>query len=249
MNDDRNIKPSDITKNLRTNRSFLYGDGFFETLLLQGGSCHKFDLHFKRILHNCGQLQMELDKVFDQRYFEERMKREGAQYAGSDIKVRIVFYRKASGTYLPESDKADFQIIYEPYIPLAKPVLTAGVYDKLRKPCNFLSSIKTTSALMFVMAAKYAKQKGWDEVIILNEHHRVCEALTSNVFLKINEVFYTPPLSEGCIDGVNRKYMLAQNKAIVERPIEMEELKQGELYFSNAVRGLVQAKFIWEDIK
>ena len=72
---------------------------------------------------------------------------------------------------------------------------------------------------MFVMAAKYAKEKGWDEVIIINEHGRVCEALTSNIFLKINDIYYTPPLSEGCIDGVNRKAFLSENRNMIERPV------------------------------
>ena len=97
---------------------------------------------------------------------------------------------------------------------------------------------------MFVMAAKFAKENGWDEVIILNEHGRVCEALTSNIFIKKDNVFYTPPLSEGCIDGVNRKAFLIENKNIIERPIEIEELKNNQIYFSNAVRGMIQGELI-----
>lgn len=94
------------------------------------------------------------------------------------------------------------------------------------------------------MAAKYAKEKGWDEVIILNEYGRVCEGLTSNIFIKKEDIFYTPPLSEGCIDGVNRKAFLQENNTIIERPIEVEELKTNEIYFSNAVRGMVKGEFI-----
>lgn len=228
-----------------TNRSFLYGDGFFETFKLIEGKCERFGLHYNRILHSVKVLQMEWNSEWTQSYFEQKLETESKKFEEAILKVRIIFYRDSKGTYTPEKDTCNYYIKIEPYISSNKSILTAGIYPLLKKPINFLSSLKTTSSLMFVMAAKYAKEKGWDEVIILNEYGRVCEALTSNIFIKKDNVFYTPPLSEGCIDGVNRKAFLNDDKNIIEKQIEVEELINHQIYFSNAVRGMIEGKLIY----
>ena len=234
-----------MISNLDTNRSFLYGDGFFETFKLVNGKCERFTLHYHRILQSVSLLQMEWNKEWTHGFFEEELWNESKKFEETILKVRIIFYRDSKGTYSPDSDLCNYYIKLEPFLQTSKTILKAGVYTLAKKPVNFLSSLKSTSCLMFVMAAKFAKEKGWDEVIILNEHGRVCEALTSNIFIKKDNVFYTPPISEGCIDGVNRKAFLIENKNIIERPIEIEELKNNQIYFSNAVRGMIQGEFVY----
>jgi len=231
---------------LSTNRSFLYGDGFFETFKLIKGRCERFALHFERIKHSFELLQLDWNPFWSQSFFEEKLLSESLNFKEAVLKARLIFYRNSTGTYTPESDTADFFIKLEPCVVSAKSVLYAGIYPHAKKACNFLSGIKSTSALMFVMAGKFMKQKGWDEIIILNEHGRVCEALTSNIFMEIDGIYYTPPLSEGCIAGVNRKALLLETKrfTIVEKALSPGDLIKGKLYFSNAVRGMIEGKLI-----
>ena len=233
-----------MNSSLDTNRSFLYGDGFFENFKLIGGKCENFTLHYMRMIKSAETLQMDWDAQWTQSFFETKLLAESKNFEDQILKVRIIFYRNAKGTYVPETDSTDFYIRLEPYISFNKSNLNVGIYTLAKKPCNFLSNIKSTSCLLFVMAGKFMKANGWDEIIILNEHGRVCEGLTSNIFLKKNSIFCTPPLSEGCIDGVNRKAFLQENENTIERPIELEELKNHEIYFSNAVRGMIAGKRI-----
>ncbi|MFM9945853.1 MAG: aminotransferase class IV [Bacteroidia bacterium] len=235
-----------MISNLDTNRSFLYGDGFFETFKLIDGKCERLDLHYQRIIQSISVLKMVWNKEWTQTFFEEKLKAESKNFEVPILKVRIIFYRDSKGTYTPETDLANYYIKIEPYTPTNKTILKAGLYTLAKKPVNFLSGLKSTSCLMFVMAAKYAKEMGWDEVIFLNEYGRVCEALTSNIFIKKEEIFYTPPLSEGCIDGVNRRAFLSENKNIIQKPIEVEELKNYQIYFSNAVRGMIAGELIYD---
>jgi branched-subunit amino acid aminotransferase/4-amino-4-deoxychorismate lyase len=231
---------------LNTNRSFLYGDGFFETFKLIKGKCERFALHFERIKHSFDLLQLEWNPEWNQAFFEKKLNQESKNFKEAVLKARLIFYRNSVGTYTPEHDTAEYYIKLEPFVVSSKSVLNAGIYPHAKKACNFLSGIKSTSALMFVMAGKFMKQKEWDEIIILNEHGRVCEALTSNVFVEIGGVYYTPPLSEGCIDGVNRKAILMDTKRykVVEKVLKPGDLLKGKLYFSNAVRGLIEGKLI-----
>ena len=60
---------------------------------------------------------------------------ESKNFEDQILKVRIIFYRNAKGTYVPETDTSDFYIRLEPYIPLNKSNLTVGIYTlaKLNK--------------------------------------------------------------------------------------------------------------------
>src|SRR5690606_21319524 len=96
--------------------------------------------------------------------------------------------------------------------PLPEPKLSVkiGLYTDNYKPCNELSTIKSGNALLYVMAGIWAKEHGYDDVLILNEHGCVCEATGSNVFVVKDEKVFTPPVSEGCVDGVMRRFVIRQ---------------------------------------
>ena len=233
-----------MTNHLDLNRSSLYGDGFFETFKLIHGTCERFHLHYQRLLKSLKLLQMDWNPLWTQGYFEALLIEESKKHKESILKVRLIIYRNSSGTYLPSSNEANYYLKSEPYMASTSLTLRAGIYPLVQKPCNFLSELKSTSCLPFVMAAQYMKAQGWDEIIILNQYGRICEALTSNIFLELNGKFITPLLSEGCIDGVNRKAFLLSNPNIIEQPITVDYLKSHNLYFSNAVRGLVEGSFV-----
>ena len=59
-----------------------------------------------------------------------------------------------------------------------------------------------------MLASKYAKINGFDDVLLLNSSNSIIESTNSNLFLKVNDVVFTPPLSEGCVDGSMRKILI-----------------------------------------
>jgi branched-subunit amino acid aminotransferase/4-amino-4-deoxychorismate lyase len=46
------------------------------------------------------------------------------------------------------------------------------------------------------------KSQGFDEAIIVNELGRVCEGSVTNLLLKIDGKWITPPISDGVLAGV-----------------------------------------------
>jgi branched-chain amino acid aminotransferase len=58
------------------------------------------------------------------------------------------------------------------------------------------------------MAGIHAVSCNKDESIILNSEGRIVESHTSNIFICNGGAFQTPPLSEGCIDGVLRRQII-----------------------------------------
>ncbi|MCB9252634.1 MAG: aminotransferase class IV [Flavobacteriales bacterium] len=227
------------------NRAFLYGDGFFETFVLRNGENPFWDLHYKRILASALVLKMEINPLWNEKYFADLLKKESQKYPEKQLRVKIVFFRSSSGWYLPVKNEMSFEIFMFPCIEDLREELRTGIYHEALKPVHPWSNLKTTSSLFFVMAALYMKEENWEELIILNQYGRICEGLTSNLFIRKNDIYYTPPLTEGCVNGINRKSLIESQKfTIVEKVLEVEELKDGEVFFSNSVRGFKKGKLL-----
>ena len=82
-----------------------------------------------------------------------------------------------------------------------------------------------------------------DEVIFLNERFELCEGARVNIFMRRDGMLLTPPLSCGLLPGVLRASLLASGAAR-EAVLTRDDLKAGELFMGNSVRGLVPARLI-----
>lgn len=83
-----------------------------------------------------------------------------------------------------------------------------------------------------------APPPGVDELVFLNERGELVEGARTNIFLPRDGCLLTPPLSAGCLDGVLRRALLAEGRA-VEAVLMPEDL--GEFYLGNSLRGLIAA--------
>ncbi len=101
---------------------------------------------------------------------------------------------------------------------------------------------KTTHRQLYDQEYRRAKQLGYYDAIFANEKGEITEGAISNIFIRKNGKFYTPPLRCGLLDGVYRRYLLNSKKiAIKERILFKKDLLDAkEIYLSNSVRGLVK---------
>jgi branched-chain amino acid aminotransferase len=220
-------------------RAFIYGDLLFESILVENGLPLHFDLHMKR-LKSCAK-QLGFTHLPDDRVLYDNIM---ATLAGKQhARIRLTLYRNSEGFYLPNKNEClvDIEIVNL----VAKPeiIKKVGIYLENHKPCNSLSNLKSGNALIYVLAAKYANDLGWDDALIVNEYGNICEATSSNVFILINGEYLTPPLSEGCVEGIMRKVFIqelkAAHKQVVEMPISKELLKSAEcIWLTNAIYGI-----------
>jgi branched-chain amino acid aminotransferase len=58
------------------------------------------------------------------------------------------------------------------------------------------------------MAGLFAKKNKLNDCIVLNSFDRVCDSAIANVFIIKGNTIYTPPLTEGCVAGVMRRWLL-----------------------------------------
>ena len=91
---------------------------------------------------------------------------------------------------------------------------------------NYLNSI---------LATQDAKQRGFDEAILLDQSGNVSEAPGENIFLVKNNRLVTPPLSSSALDGITRKSIITLAKdmklKIKVRKVSKKELKLADEIF------------------
>ena len=68
-----------------------------------------------------------------------------------------------------------------------------------------LAGAKATSYGENVVAARWAAERGCDEALFANTRGELCEGTGANVFVVVDGVLRTPPLSAGCLAGVTRE--------------------------------------------
>ncbi|MFY0252350.1 aminotransferase class IV [Chitinophaga sp. 30R24] len=228
------------------NRSFRYGDGFFETLKVYQGEVLLADLHFERLLASLHLLHFDIPTHFTKAFFIQHIldlcnKNDVSQLA----RVRVAIFRSDGGLYDPVNNLPNYLIqcweLSETALELNEEGLVVDIFPDVRKSCDKLSSIKSNNCLPYVMAALYAKQHQFQEAILLNPYGRIADSTIANVFMVRNKVIYTPPLSEGGVCGVMRKYLLQSELpfTIEEKPIQVEELETAdEIFLTNAIYGI-----------
>jgi branched-subunit amino acid aminotransferase/4-amino-4-deoxychorismate lyase len=229
-------------KEQQMNRAFIYGDLLFETIRVMDGVAQLMGLHYNRLKQSAAVLKYETNLTMNQ--FEQAVQQCVAESGLQKARVRFVLHRNATGFYTPDAHQTHyFAEAFSWEVPAAQKPLTAGVYTDNFKPCTELSSLKSGNGLLYVMAGIYARERGWDDAIILNEHGCICEATASNIFMVKQEKVYTPALTEGCVAGVMRAHTLSQLRhadyEVEETVISMEQLLDADAVFlTNALRGI-----------
>ena len=61
-----------------------------------------------------------------------------------------------------------------------------------------------------------AKLLGFDEALVCNTEGKICEGAVSNVLMKIDERWVTPPISDGILPGIMRELVIEHCAVAVE---------------------------------
>lgn len=82
------------------------------------------------------------------------------------------------------------------------------------------------------------KEKKCYDIAFFNEKNELCEGSRTNILIKKDQIFYTPTLKSGLLNGIYRKILL-DLKIIKEKKLFKEDLiNADEIYCINSVRGL-----------
>jgi branched-subunit amino acid aminotransferase/4-amino-4-deoxychorismate lyase len=231
------------------NRAYLYGDGLFESIRVINGKAINLENHYKRLQSGIEALQMKNPEKLDFQFFVSEIQtlvEENKIIKGG--RVRFSIDRRAGGTYLPESEDADYFIEAMPYnfneYTLNRKGHSVDLYDEIKKDINPLSVHKTKNGLIYIMAKMKAKEKGLDDLLIQNYKMGIIEGGSSNLFVVSNGVLYTPGLDLGPLGGTMRMQIinlaLANEIKVYECNISPQNLLVAdEVFLTNAIQGVI----------
>lgn len=60
----------------------------------------------------------------------------------------------------------------------------------------------------YILAAKYARDRGWDDALLMDSHGKFIESSRSNLFYWVNGCCYTPSINSGCLPGIAAQYLI-----------------------------------------
>jgi branched-chain amino acid aminotransferase len=228
-------------------RAHRFGDGFFESIRIANGKPQFLKGHFIRIEETIKALKIKpLDFSLERLETEiNGLLQRNSVFEGG--RMRITFYRKSKGFYLPKENDLDYMIEVEA-IPQNQFELNPtgkiiDLYTDVKKDPNRFAGFKTLNAQLYVMASLFAEEKNWDDALIQNTKQAIIEATASNLFLVSNGVLYTPSLTDGPIGGTMRMNIIniaLENKfKVYECTINPQNLLTAdEVFLTNAIRGV-----------
>ncbi|EIA10627.1 aminodeoxychorismate lyase [Flavobacterium frigoris PS1] len=231
------------------NRAFLYGDAVFETVKIVNSKILFLEDHYFRLMASMRVIRMEIPMNFTMEYFEEQLLSLAIDNAFSNsCRARITIFRNDGGYYLPETNEISFLIhvvgIENALYAIADQEYEVDLFKDFYVTKQLLSSIKTTNRILNITASIFANENGLNNCLLLNDSKNVVEAIQGNIFMLMGNKLITPPISEGCLNGVMRKQILeiAKNMGsleVVEEVISPFDLqKADELFITNVIKGI-----------
>ncbi len=234
---------------LHENRAFLYGDAVFETLKVVDGKILFLEDHYFRLMASMRILRMEIPMHFTMEYMEQQvlLLAEALSVAAS-ARIRLSVFRKPGGFYLPVDNHTEFIVTGEA---LGSQLygITEGKYEvELFKDFyvtkQLLSTLKSTNRNVQITGSIFAHENGYENCLVINDDKNVIEALQGNLFMLTGNLLVTPPISDGCLNGIMRKQVLELAKKmdgieVREASISPFDLqKADELFITNVIRGI-----------
>lgn len=234
---------------LQENRGFLFGDSVFETIKVLDGKVLFLEDHYFRLMASMRIIRMEIPMNFTMEFFESQiLNLVTAKAIESAARVRFSVFRKSGGFYLPKTNAIEFVVVAES--------LETAVYSFENQPyevelfkdfyitAQLLSTLKSNNRLVQITGSIFAEENGYQNCLLMNDAKNVVEALQGNLFMLSGNTLVTPPLSDGCLNGVMRKQILAitrkmENLEVIEQSISPFDLqKADELFITNVIKGV-----------
>ncbi|RKY32336.1 MAG: hypothetical protein DRP74_02805 [Candidatus Omnitrophota bacterium] len=219
-------------------QGFQYGWGVFESMRAYKGEIVYLKRHLERAKISARAIGLTIP------YDESKLKKfilEAARLNGfQDAYIKLIFSKSEA--------RVDTIILVKEYFPYSakryKTGLRACVSSLRQNELSFLAQHKTNNYLFYQLAYLEAKNKGFDEAIILNSRGYIAEGSRTNIFLIRDNEIFTPSLECGCLNGITRRVIFDLAK---RRNININEVKLAladlynsqEAFLTNSLIGVI----------
>lgn len=226
-------------------RGFLFGDGIFDTCAARYGKIYGLEAHIQRLKNHAEILQ--LPQFPPDNFLRENILKmiEINQLQDSPlISIRTTFTR---GTNHPRgivpapaeigTPTLIIQANIAPIIDTPAHLLTTDIRRNEGSPISRIKSLNYADA---VLARLLAQKNNVDDILFLNNKGHVCCTSIANIFIIRDNKIFTPPLSDGVMDGTIRQTILdlaqKNNMSCNEQSLLYEDIiKADAVFISNSL--------------
>lgn len=197
-----------------TDEGLLRGDGAFEVIRVYEGKPFALEDHLKRLERSTLNLRLpvDLEAVRADAY---RLLAHAGPGPEHEL-LRIVITRGGRRLLLTE--------------PLHEMPGEIRLSSLTYSPTRVLDGVKSLSYAANMLASRLARERGFDEALLVTPHGRVLEAPTSSIFWIEDERVFTPPLDEHILASITRGLVIELTGA-AERPCTLDDLSGADEAF------------------
>jgi branched-chain amino acid aminotransferase len=215
---------------------FHFRTGLFETMLVLDGVIQLLPLHYRRLKKGVEQLSYPLPQWLNLTFLEKEILKAIEQ----DRQER---YYRVRLQVTADENRLSFLIealpLKEDVFALNEKGWEVQTVAISEKKFDITGNLKTINPKFYSHVTKLTKEYVCDDVLV-KDGDKIVESGIGNVFWIKDKRIFTPPLSDGCIDGVMRKFLieqLPQDFCIKEQSLSSGTLiNADEVFITNAVR-------------
>jgi branched-subunit amino acid aminotransferase/4-amino-4-deoxychorismate lyase len=228
-------------------RGFLLGDGLFETVRVAQGRPFRLAQHMERLVRGADFLKIKLPFTAKeiQKFVGELIGKN--ELAEAVLRVTLTRGAGTRGYSTKGADKPTLALTLHPLLPQNgdEPLLWSLITSSFRIPASdALSSFKSTSKILNVLARAEAEEKGADDALLLNANGEVAETAGGNIFWVYQDKICTVPTGRGVLPGITRAVVLEICQALGletnKRVIKPEMLRNAEgIFVTQSAFGII----------
>lgn len=218
----------------------LRGDGIFDTMLaVDGKLCHG-PAHFERLLRHAE--VFDLDFLPSQggliKIAEELLHKNAFIKGHYALVTTITRGPGARGLALPVDPQPQLVMRASSAPQICAPLHVIIAESTRRNEHSPLTQIKSLNYGDNILARNEAHKAGADEAIMLNTAGNAACLTTGNLFLARSGKLYTPPLTDGAMDGIARGLILSAYNGQEATLTPADLFEADGVFVSNSLRGL-----------
>ena len=235
-------------------RGFSYGDGVFETLLVENATIISSPTHRQRLIRACRRLLIpfsldDLDKAFE--------------FIGNNVNpvgrhcVKLILTRGMGGRgYLPPSEPIvtlvigfltapEYQIQAHDGVSITTSTVNASINSRLAG-LKHLNRLENVLAKQELSNLNLNSGQDYFESLLLDDNGFLVECVQSNIFWYKNNILYTPLLNRSGVQGSLRSKVLklCPDNVNVGRYCLADLFAADEVFICNSLMSVVPVTFL-----
>lgn len=221
----------------------LSGWGVFTTFRVTRGVLFAFERHWARMKRDAELLRVPFPSEPD--WLRERLLRLVAANERPDATMRVCIVKNTGTSFAGPATEPEFDLVA-----MTTDLTDWGESMRLcvmpggRFAASPYSRTKVLSWAFNLNWYQAAHERGYDEVILLNERDEVAECTSANLYAVMGSEVYTPPLEAGCLPGVTREILLTDldvpGVRIQERTLTLSDLVNAhEVFVTSSTRDVL----------